>query len=77
ECDILIAEATTPSFGVGYEVGYMLCAKKLKNRKVIILYDKTIENQISAIATGNCNKNATVYGYESEDDIGKFLKNYL
>jgi len=77
ECDILIAEATVPSFGVGYEVGYMLGSKDLKDKKVIILFDRTIESEVSAMATGNCDENAVVYGYKSIDDIGRFLKSYL
>ena len=77
ECDILIAEATAPSFGVGYEVGYMLGSEDLRNKKVIILFDRIIESQVSAMVTGNCDKNAIVYGYESVDDIGRFLRNYL
>jgi 2'-deoxynucleoside 5'-phosphate N-hydrolase len=80
ECDLMIAEASAPSFGVGYEVGFLLGSadsSDKKNRKVIILYDKKIENSVSALAVGNTDPNAIVFGYESEEDIRQFLKNYL
>lgn len=80
ECDLMIAEASAPSFGVGYEAGYLLGgvnSSNKKNRKVIILYDKKIENSVSALTVGNTDSNAIVFGYESEEDIRQFLKNYL
>ncbi|MCK5084184.1 MAG: nucleoside 2-deoxyribosyltransferase [Candidatus Pacebacteria bacterium] len=80
ECDLMIAEASTPSFGVGYEAGYLLGSGNSfdkKNRKVIILYDKNTEEKVSALAVGNTDLNAIVYGYESEKDIAHFLKKYL
>jgi 2'-deoxynucleoside 5'-phosphate N-hydrolase len=80
ECDLMIAEVSAPSFGVGYEVGYLLGnanSFNKKNRKVIILYDKNIEEAVSALAIGNTDLNAIVFGYESREDIKQFLKNYL
>ncbi len=80
ECDLMIAEASAPSFGVGYEAGYLLGSADSsgeKNKKVIILYDKSVENLVSALAVGNTDPNAIVFGYESEEDIRQFLKNYL
>ena len=72
ECDLMITEASVPSFGVGYEVGYLLGINNLfnkKNRKVIILYDKNIKEKVSALVVGNTDLNAIVYGYENEEDI--------
>jgi len=80
ECDLMIAEASAPSFGVGYEAGYLLGgadSSDRKNRKVIILYDKNVENWVSVLAVGNIDSNAIVFGYESREDIKQFLKNYL
>ena len=80
ECDLMIAEASTPSFGVGYEAGYLLGISNSfdkNNRKVIILYDKNIEKKVSALAIGNSDSNAVVYGYKNEEDIRNFLKDYL
>jgi nucleoside 2-deoxyribosyltransferase len=47
ECDILVAEVSTPSLGVGYEISY---AESL-GKRIICVYDKDIK--ISAMIGGN------------------------
>ena len=47
ECDLLIAEVSTPSLGVGYELGF---AESL-GKKIICLYDANVN--ISAMIGGN------------------------
>ena len=37
-CDILIADASGSSFGVGFEVGYVLGRSDRTNQRVILLY---------------------------------------
>ena len=61
ECDILIAEVTVPSLGVGYEIGY---AESL-NKKIICLYQDN-EN-ISAMIKGN--ENITHISYNNIDEL--------
>lgn len=48
ECDLVIAECTNPSLGVGYELAY---AESL-NKPVYIFYDHT-KTQLSAMLNGN------------------------
>ena len=47
ECDLLVAEVSTPSLGVGYELGF---AESL-GKKVICIYDANVN--ISAMIGGN------------------------
>ena len=61
-CDILIAECTCPSLGVGYELGYA----EAHNIPVYIFYNKNIAN-ISAMLNGN--SYFTVIPYETEECI--------
>ena len=49
ECDVVVAEITTPSLGVGYEIAY---AEAL-GKKVIGLYRQLPDKRISAMITGN------------------------
>ena len=58
ECDIVLAEVTVPSLGVGYELAYA----ESKNKKVICMYEKG--KNISKMITGNKNfiRN-TIYEY--------------
>ena len=68
ESDILIADVTVPSLGVGYEIAY---AEKL-NKKIYCLYYQIEDKKISAMITGN--QNCKVFYYKNEDDISDILK---
>lgn len=49
EADIIIAEVTNPSLGVGYEIGF---AEAL-NKKIVTLYRPTEGKRLSAMVAGN------------------------
>lgn len=72
ECDLLIAECTTPSLGVGYELAY---AEKL-NKPCHIFYDRTCAS-LSAMLTGDPYFRIHPYGNEDElfGMLGEVLKN--
>lgn len=61
-CDLVIAECTCPSLGVGYE----LANAEAHHIPVYIFYDRTKSN-ISAMLNGNAY--FTIIPYESEADI--------
>lgn len=61
ECDIVFAEVTVPSLGVGYELAYA----ESKNKKVICMYEK--EKSISKMITGNIN--FTQIPYTNTDEL--------
>ena len=62
--DILIAEISVPSHGVGYEIGFALNAGK----EVLCLYDAA--KTISKMITGNPHPRLTIRSY---DDISQAL----
>ena len=62
ESDIVIAECTCPSLGVGYEMAY---AEKL-GKPCHIFYDRS-KTQLSAMLTGNPYFN--IYPYENDSEI--------
>ena len=62
EADMVIAECTTPSLGVGYEMAYAERFGKL----VHIFYDKS-RTRLSAMLTGN--EYFHIHPYSSEDEI--------
>ena len=70
ESDLVIAECTTPSLGVGYELAY---AEK-ENIPVHIFYNKTRTN-LSAMLTGN--KYFIIHPYKNEDEIYPILRSIL
>lgn len=61
EADVVVAEVTNPSLGVGYELGF---AESL-GKKVICLFREG-ERKLSAMIAGN--RNFSVYTYESVVD---------
>lgn len=68
--DIVIAECTCPSLGVGYEMAY---AEKI-GKPCHIFYDRT-KTQLSAMLTGN--PYFYIHPYESEEEIYNILNTIL
>jgi nucleoside 2-deoxyribosyltransferase len=69
ESEIVIADVTVPSLGVGYELAY---AEKL-NKKIFCLYHHVEGKRISAMIAGD--SNFIVLPYSNIEDITKILKN--
>ena len=70
ECDLLIAECTTPSLGVGYELAF---AEKL-NKPCFILYNRK-RTSLSAMLSGD--PYFHVYPYEEEKEVFEILSEML
>lgn len=68
QSDIVIAEVSIPSLGVGYELGY---AESL-NKRIICLYRTNSEKLLSAMIGGN--KSFKTYEYESIEDLKTLFK---
>ena len=49
ESDIMVAEVSILSIGVGYEIGYA----DAMNKRVVCLYDQSSEKKLSAMIRGN------------------------
>ena len=73
-CDVLIAEVSTPSHGVGYEIAAAIYLGK----HVMCCHQK--DKKISKIISGNTCENMHVFAYNSEDEliskIERFLKKF-
>lgn len=70
-CDLLIAEVTTPSHGVGYEIGYALGLGK----PVLCLYRKGVT--VSKMLLGNRDPNLEMMSYETSDEAVRIVSVYL
>lgn len=62
DADVVVAEVTTPSLGVGYEIGFAEALKK----KTFALYRTLPDKSISAMITGNSNVTSINYKDVSE-----------
>lgn len=70
ESDVLIAECTCPSLGVGYELAYA----ESHGIPCHIFYDRT-KTQLSAMLTGNSYFN--IHPYEKEEEIYSIIDKIL
>jgi len=70
-CDVLIAEVSVPSHGVGYEIGFALGIGK----SVLALYQEG--RKVSKMISGNLDSNLTVSLYRTPEDAIQIIGNFL
>ena len=69
--DIVIAEVTNPSLGVGYEIGRAIEHKK----KIICLFYTKSDNSLSAMICGS--KDVVLFNYNSLNQLINYLDKLL
>ena len=69
--DVMVAEVTNPSIGVGYEIGRAI----EKGKKVICLYRKKEGKRLSAMITGS--NELILEKYSDIESAKKIIKKYL
>jgi nucleoside 2-deoxyribosyltransferase len=70
-CQAMIAEVSTPSHGVGYEIAFALSIRK----PVLCLHRSGIH--VSKMITGNKNPNLQVMEYLSPDELPALMRDFL
>jgi 2'-deoxynucleoside 5'-phosphate N-hydrolase len=71
DCEMLVAEVSTPSHGVGYEVAYALGIKK----PVLCIY-KT-DRPISKMLSGNSDPRIKVKSYQNTLEAVELIRSFL
>lgn len=71
ESDVLVAEVSTPSLGVGYEISYAV----QNNKDVLCLYREGSEKELSAMING-CS-DLTVASYSKFGDVKEIIEKYM
>jgi hypothetical protein len=77
QCDVLVAEASGSSYGVGFEVGYVLGRAQETGQRVVLLYDAARGGSISRLIVGNCDGACTTLGYRSLTELSAFLDSHF
>ena len=75
--DVLVAETSGSSFGVGFEVGYVLGRAAQTGQRAYVLYDAARQGAISRLISGLSNPYATTLAYTTLADIDAFLDTHL
>ena len=76
-CDVLVAEASGSSYGVGFEVGYVLGRAHASGQRVVLLYDAARRDKVSRLITGNDHPACATFGYESIEALTAFIDTTL
>jgi 2'-deoxynucleoside 5'-phosphate N-hydrolase len=71
ECDKVIAEVSTPSHGVGYEIAFALNLDK----PVLCIHEKGVK--VSKMITGNSHPNLLVREYTNSDEALVIIQSFL
>ena len=71
DADVIVAEVTTPSLGVGYEIGL---AESLEKR-ILCIYREQEDRKLSAMISGN--RNLSIAEYESTGDLETYFQDYF
>jgi Nucleoside 2-deoxyribosyltransferase len=74
--DLLIAEASGSSYGVGFEVGYVIGRAERTGQRVL-LYDVNRRPFVSRLIAGNTHPACTTYPYRSAEDLLQFVRVHL
>jgi 2'-deoxynucleoside 5'-phosphate N-hydrolase len=75
--DMIIAEASGSSYGVGFEVGYVLGRSNATSQRVLLLYDMQRRSMVSRLIPGNSHPNCTTYPYRDGEDLLRFVTTFL
>jgi hypothetical protein len=77
EADLLIAEASGSSYGVGFEVGYVAGRAAQTGQRVLLLYDAARRPFVSRLIAGNTHPACTTYPYRDQEDVLRFVRVFL
>ncbi len=76
-CDVLVAEASGSSYGVGFEVGYVTGRARETGQRVLLVYEAARHHSVSRLVSGNCDAVCTTCAYRSVDDLLGFIDQEL
>jgi hypothetical protein len=71
QCDLFIAEVSGSSFGLGFEVGYLLGGT---SKRVLLFYRRDLEKKVSLLITGNTHPHCTLLPYTAVEEVEGFLR---
>jgi len=75
--DLLIAEASGSSYGVGFEVGYVLGRAEHSGQRVLLLFDAARRDRVSRLIAGNAHPCCTTHAYGSPADLQRAVQDFL
>lgn len=75
--DLLIAEASGSSYGVGFEVGYVLGRAEQSRQRVLLLFDAARRERVSRLIAGNTHARCTTCAYRTPAELQHAVRDFL
>jgi hypothetical protein len=75
--DAIVAEASGSSYGVGFEVGFVLGSAARTGQRALVIYDASRQGKVSRLISGLEHASACVLAYHSHEEIETFLRENL
>lgn len=72
-CDLLIADASGSSFGVGFEVGYVLGRSDRTSQRVVMVYRADRRDAISRLILGNVHPRCETMAYVDSAELAEIV----
>ena len=72
-CDVLVAEASGSSFGVGFEVGYVLGRSHTTKQRVVLVYEASRASAVSRLIAGATHPKCATLAYHNEAELVAFV----
>ncbi len=76
-CDAVVAEASGSTYGVGFEVGYVLARAAQTGQRVFLLYDARRREAISRLIAGNTDPRCVTFAYADLAALGAFIDRHF
>ncbi len=76
-CDVVVAEASGSSYGVGFEVGFVLGRAPATGQQVVLVYDQSRTGAVSRLIVGNCDRACTRFAYPSLTALAAFIDGHF
>lgn len=75
--DVVIADASGSSYGVGFEVGYVLGLSAHSPKQVLVVYHEARRDHVSRLITGNSHTNCATYAYHDTESLISAVGGFL
>ena len=76
-CDVLVPEASGSSYGVGFEVGYVIGRAHQTLQRVLLVYDAARRHAVSRLIAGNCDAACSTFEYRTLEELASFIDREL
>jgi hypothetical protein len=73
-CDVLVAEASGSTYGVGFEVGYILGRAPQTGQRACVLYDAGRAQAVSRMLSGNTARECVTFAYRNTGEVRAFIE---